>query len=88
MKFYFTVALATILMTGSAIAQHANIGFKAGLNSYNISNSSGPNFDSKLGFHVGMIGHIHLAKQLAFQPEIMYSTQGAKYTYLGTRNRY
>ena len=84
MKFYFTVALATILMTGSAIAQHANIGFKAGLNSYNINNNNGTNFDSKLGFHVGMIGHIHLSKQVAFQPEITFSTQGAKYTYLGT----
>ncbi len=83
MKFYFTVALATILMTTTAFAQHANIGFKVGLNSYNINNSS-TNYDSKLGFHVGMIGHIHLSKQLAFQPEIMYSSQGAKYTFLGT----
>lgn len=83
MKFYFTVALATILMTGSTFAQHANIGFKAGLNSYSITNNSGSNYDSKLGFHVGMIGHIHLSKQMAFQPEIVYSTQGGKYTFLG-----
>ncbi len=85
MKFYFTVAMATILMTGSSFAQHANIGFKAGLNSYNINNSSSSTYDSKLGFHVGMIGHIHLSKQLAFQPEIVYSSQGAKYTFLGTQ---
>lgn len=84
MKFYFTLALATILMTGSTFAQHANIGFKAGLNSYNISNNSGSSYNSKLGLNIGMFGHIHLDKQLAFQPELVYSSQGAKYTYLGT----
>lgn len=84
MKFYFTVVLATILMTGSTFAQHANIGFKVGLNSYNINRNSGSSYDSKLGLNIGMFGHIHLDKQLAFQPEIVYSSQGAKYTFLGT----
>lgn len=84
MKFYFTLALATILMTGSTFAQHTNFGFKAGLNSYNISNNSGSSYNSKLGLNIGMFGHIHLDKQLAFQPELVYSSQGAKYTYLGT----
>ena len=85
MKFYFTVALATILMTGSTFAQHANIGFKAGLNSYNISsNNGGFSYNSKLGLNIGMFGHIHLDKQLAFQPELVYSSQGAKYTNSGT----
>ena len=85
MKFYFTLALATILMTGSTFAQHANIGFKAGLNSYNISsNNGGFSYNSKLGLNIGMFGHIHLDKQLAFQPELVYSSQGAKYTNSGT----
>lgn len=84
MKFYFTLALATILMTGSTFAQHTNFGFKAGLNSYNISNNSGSSYNSKLGLNIGMFGHIHLDKQLAFQPELVYSSQGAKYTNSGT----
>lgn len=85
MKFYFTVALATILMTTTAIAQHTNIGFKVGLNSYNINNSNGnSSYNSKMGLNIGMFGHIHLSKQMAFQPEVVYSSQGAKYTSLGT----
>ena len=44
MKFYFTLALATILMTGSTFAQHANIGFKAGNLQNGIENSSGDLF--------------------------------------------
>jgi Outer membrane protein beta-barrel domain len=80
MKFFATVAMATILFTTSATAQHVNIGIKGGLNVYNISNNNGPKYDSKVGFNAGLLGHIHLAKQLAFQPELVYSAQGAKFT--------
>ncbi|UEG50883.1 PorT family protein [Ferruginibacter lapsinanis] len=80
MKFYASVAIAAILMTTQAKAQHVNIGIKGGFNLYNINNSNGVKYDSKPGIHLGLIGHIHLAKQVAFQPEIVYSSQGAKYT--------
>ena len=87
MKFYAGVAVATILMTGTATAQHVNIGVKAGLNLYTINSDNNAEYDPKAGLHVGLIGHIHLAKQLAFQPEIMYSAQGAKYTVAGTETK-
>ena len=87
MKFYAGVAMAAILMTGTAKAQHVNIGVKAGLNLYTINNDNNAEYDPKAGFHVGLIGHTHLAKQLAFQPEIMYSAQGAKYTIAGTETK-
>jgi len=80
MKFYVSVAIAAILMTGTVNAQHVNVGIKAGLNLYNINNDNNVEYDPKVGFHVGLLGHIHLAKQLALQPEITYSTQGAKRT--------
>jgi len=31
------------------------------------------------GYHFGFLGHIHFNKQFAFQPEIVFSNQGAKY---------
>jgi hypothetical protein len=34
-----------------------------------------------------LIGHIHLAKQVAFQPELVYSAQGAKYTTAGIESK-
>ncbi|MEO6404883.1 MAG: porin family protein [Ferruginibacter sp.] len=83
MKFYATVALAAMMITGTVSAQHVNVGLKAGLNVYNID-SDGGKYDSKVGFNAGVIGHIHLAKHVALQPEVVYSAQGAKYTVLNT----
>jgi hypothetical protein len=80
MKMYAMVAVAAILMTGTATAQHVNVGIKAGANFYNVNNDNGAEYDTKTGFHAGLLGHIHLAPQLALQPEVVYSTQGAKWT--------
>lgn len=87
MKLYLNVALAAILMTATAKAQNVNIGIKGGLNIYNINNSDGAKYDNLLGFNLGLIGHIHLAKQLALQPEIVYSAQGAKSTTAGIETK-
>ena len=80
MKFYLSAAAAVILMTGTVTAQETNFGIKAGLNLYNI-NGDNSSYDTKLGFHAGVIGHIHLSRQFAVQPELVYSAQGAKYTF-------
>jgi len=87
MKFYLNVALIAILVTGTATSQNVNIGIKAGLNVYNINNDNNVEYDNKTGFHAGLIGHIHLAKQLALQPEIMYSGEGAKYNNGGVESK-
>lgn len=78
MKLYL-VSFITImvLVAGTATAQHTNIGLKGGLNSFNIQTDNSSSFDSKIGLHVGLLGHIHLADQYAFQPELVYSMQGA-----------
>jgi hypothetical protein len=89
MKIYAMLALAATLMTGNAMAQHVNIGVKAGANFYNVNNDNGAEYDTKTGFHAGLLGHIHLAPQLALQPEIVYSSQGAKYKNgLGVEEKY
>lgn len=83
MKFNVTMALAAFLTVTTASAQHVNIGVKAGLNLYNINNDNGTEYDTKAGFHAGLLGHIHLSKQWAVQPELVYSAQGAKSTVTG-----
>lgn len=70
----------TLLFALALSAQNAAIGLKAGLNVANISNNNGGQWGSKLGFNGGLLAHIHLAPSLAIQPEVVYSTQGAKYT--------
>ena len=80
MKFNLSIAVAAILIMSNASAQKINVGIKGGFNQYNIHNDNGAEYDAKSGFHLGLLGHIHLAKQLALQPELIYSAQGAEYT--------
>ena len=80
MKFYVAMALVAILTAGTASAQHANIGIKAGLNLYNINNDNGTGYYTKIGFYAGLLSHIHLSREWAIQPELVYSAQGAKST--------
>ena len=87
MKLYLSVAVAAILVTATAKAQDFNIGIKGGLNIYNINNNYGAKYDNLVGFNFGLIGHIHLAKQLALQPELVYSAQGAKFTSNGVETK-
>ena len=83
MRFSINMLFAAILITSTASAQHVNIGIKGGLNLYSINNDNNSNYDTKAGFHAGLMGHIHLARQFALQPELVYSVQGAKYTVAG-----
>lgn len=80
MKFYLSLALAAIIMTNTATAQRVNIGIKGGLTVSNIQNENDVSYDAAVGFHTGLLAHIHLTKQMALQPELLFSTSGAKYS--------
>ncbi|KEO74913.1 porin family protein [Anditalea andensis] len=77
MRNYFIVFLMTVTFSGAIHAQSVNIGVKGGLNVYNLSGQN--DFSSKAGVHIGVLGHIHMAEHWAFQPELMYSSQGTRY---------
>ena len=86
MKFLIGLATA-ILISGIANAQHGNtpaghvnLGLKGGVNLYNVHNDDNTKYDLKVGYHFGLLGHIHFNNHFAIQPEIVYSAQGAKYT--------
>lgn len=84
MKKIVLSAIALVAVAVSANAQQVKFGPKAGLN---ISNLSGSNdLESRIGFHVGAVAEIVLSDKFSIQPEVLYSTQGAKYssTILGT----
>jgi len=87
MKYYLSFALASLMMIGTVSAQHANFGIKGGLNVYNVKDDNESNYDSKTGLHVGLFAHMHLNKQWALQPELLYSGQGAKFTTSGTESK-
>ena len=84
-KKFLIVMIAAVLITSVASAQHSsspsgavNLGIKAGINLYKISSDDNTVYDQITGFHLGLIGHIHLDNQWAVQPELVYSSQGAK----------
>lgn len=79
MKLQLSAALIAIVFATTVQAQHVNIGIKAGLNLYNIKNSNDSKYDMKPGLHAGLLGHIHVNKNFAIQPELLFSAQGAKY---------
>lgn len=78
MKIIITTLVSLFLMVGVANAQHVNIGIKGGLNAYTVTDGSVFDNDLKVGFNLGLIGHVHLADPIALQPELVYSRQGNK----------
>jgi hypothetical protein len=87
------VLIAAFLITGVASAQHSSspaghvvLGVKGGLNFFNIQNDNSTTYDQRTGYHFGILGHIHQNSQWAFQPELVYSAQGAKNVNLGYLN--
>lgn len=86
MKTTILTVFTFLLFVGVTNAQHANIGVKGGLNAYNITNGNLFENDLKLGLHLGLMGHIHLAGPIAIQPELVFSMQGSKNTSLNYVN--
>jgi opacity protein-like surface antigen len=67
------------LVFGFTYAQKTEFGVKGGLNSSNFSGDTGGiDFKSRIGFNVGAFAAIKLSEKITLQPEILYSTQGAK----------
>lgn len=87
MKFYLIAIIAAVMVTTTVQAQNANIGIKGGLNLYNINHENSNSGDAKLGFHLGLIGHLHLSERFALQPELVFSTQGSEFTENGSKTK-
>jgi hypothetical protein len=69
-----------LLLCGTLIhAQNTQLGLKGGLNVAHLK-SSQTEMGSRLGYHAGLLAHIHLNRNWAIQPELVYSSQGTKYS--------
>jgi hypothetical protein len=74
------ISAVLLLLIKVVSAQHVEYGIKGGVNFANIKDDAADSkADSKTGFHLGGLAHIHLTRSFAIQPEIVYSTQGAEY---------
>lgn len=74
--------LTFLVMAGFAMqAQNVNLGLKGGLNLSTWSNNnSGVGYKNRPGFHAGLTAQVNVNPHFAIQPEVVYSSQGTKYT--------
>src|SRR5690606_23573906 len=68
-------ALAAMGLSANA-QQVVKFGPKAGLNLANLNGME--DTEMKVGFHVGAFAEIFFTDKFSLQPELLYSTQGAK----------
>ncbi|KIX22094.1 hypothetical protein SY27_05360 [Flavobacterium sp. 316] len=76
-KTHFLV-IVLLLVTGITNAQTLKIGIKAGINYANLTDTS-IKTDAITSYHAGLLAEIRISESFAFQPELLYSTQGASY---------
>lgn len=71
---------ASFFLLSIAQAQEAHFGIKGGMNASSLNSSpSNSDMQTKIGFNAGVLAHIHGPNaQWALQPEIYYSSEGAK----------
>lgn len=75
-KLVFTaIAVFTFGLTN---AQETKFGAKAGLNMADWYGDDAEGADSRTSFHVGGFAEIKVSDKFAVQPELLYSSQGAK----------
>jgi hypothetical protein len=72
------ILLLSLTLLVKAQSADTHFGLKAGLNISSLDVKDGVDFDSKAGFHIGGLAHVHLSPHFAVQPEIVYSEQGGK----------
>ena len=78
MKKIFLMLIATMTLLSLVSAQQTHFGLKAGMNVSSVDLKNGDDFNTKTGLHIGGLAHIHISRQFALQPELVYSMQGGK----------
>ena len=59
-------------------AQDINFGAKAGVNFASITGDETDDLDMRTSLHLGIVAEIVISETFSFQPELLYSAQGAK----------
>lgn len=78
MKKTIILAAAIFMAAGSQAQFRPHFGVKAGMNASELHQKNISN-ETKIGFHAGFLAHMHSdGSQWAFQPEVLYSLEGAK----------
>lgn len=78
MKNFVAIIAVGLLTCFSVNAQGLDFGIKGGAN---FANLKGGEVDgsNRTGFHIGALVELNIAPNFSIQPEVMYSSQGAKF---------
>ena len=79
MKKVFLFAVLAVFAFTSVNAQEVKFGVKAGVNLASITGDDTDDLDSRTSIHFGGVAEIVFSEKFSFQPELLYSGQGAKY---------
>jgi len=79
MKKIKLTAISLIICCSMLNAQQ--FGVKAGLNLASLSGEGMEEFDGRTSLHVGVVVEFEISDTFSFQPELIYSSQGAKFSY-------
>ena len=78
MKKIIKNCFAVLLFIQISYSQSVQLGIKAGANYANVTGSN-LKTNPIINYHAGLVAKIGITKGLSFQPELLYSTQGASY---------
>ncbi|MCB9201950.1 MAG: PorT family protein [Flavobacteriales bacterium] len=79
--------IAAVAVSTVVFGQETKFGAKAGVNLANLTGDV-ENSDMKVGFYVGGYANIGITEVFSFQPELLYSAQGAKFEESGSGYSY
>jgi len=87
-KINLTLIIAIITIVN--VNAQTTFGVKAGVNfsSLTLSDSYYEDFKARTSMHFGAVAEIQISDKFSFQPELLYSSQGAKNEYLEDEDGY
>lgn len=80
----FTILLCLVFSLVSA--QDFSFGVKGGINVASVGGGTYTGFGglgSKISFHLGGVAEVPISEKFAVQPELLYSSQGTKWNFVG-----
>ncbi|WP_291118211.1 porin family protein [Flavobacterium sp. UBA6135] len=78
MKNIFLICSIALLMHATSNAQFLKFGLKAGANFASLDGDGVSGLDTYTSFHFGGLVEFKVLENLSIQPEVLYSSQGAK----------
>ena len=78
MKNLLFISIIVFFVFTGVNAQNIRYGSKIGVNIANITGDKTDDLNTKTSLHAGAIAEIIISDEFSFQPELLYSAQGAK----------